>query len=314
VPIDRGSAVVASHSPGPPALPPSSCSGGPVARVPFWGLAGALRALVSSTVRVMKLQLVGGGKMGEALLGGLVAQGWAPAAELAVIEAVPERRAELAAAHPGVAVEAELRPGVDAVIAVKPDAVDAVCDDLAARGVRRALSIAAGIPLARLERHLGDAAIAVRAMPNTPALVGEGAAAIAAGRHATDDDIEWAASILRAVGTVHVVEESALDAGTGLSGSGPAYVFLLAEALIDAGVAAGLSRDISVALTEQTLLGASTLLARTGTPPDELRRNVTSPGGTTAAGLAVFEDAGFREIVERVVRAATDRSKELGAG
>jgi pyrroline-5-carboxylate reductase len=262
----------------------------------------------------MKLQLVGGGKMGEALLGGLVARGWAPAPELAVIEAVAERRAELAAAHPGVSVASEILPGVDAVIAVKPDVVDAVCVELAARGVRRALSIAAGIPLARLERHLGDDAVVVRAMPNTPALVGEGAAAIAAGRRADDDDVAWAESILRAVGTVHVVDEVALDAVTGLSGSGPAYVFLLAEALIDAGVAAGLSRELSVALTEQTLLGASTLLARSGTPPEQLRRNVTSPGGTTAAGLAVFEDAGFRDLVERVVRAATERSRELGGG
>jgi pyrroline-5-carboxylate reductase len=262
----------------------------------------------------MKLQLVGGGKMGEALLGGLVARGWAEASELAVVEPVAGRRAELAAAHPGVAVESAPLPEIDAVIAVKPDTVDAVCDELATRGVRRALSIAAGIPLARLERHLGDDAVAVRAMPNTPALVGEGAAAIAAGRRANDDDIAWAASILRAVGTVHVVDEASLDAVTGLSGSGPAYVFLLAEALIDAGVAAGLTRDISVALTEQTLLGASTLLARSDAPPEVLRRNVTSPGGTTAAGIAVFEDAGFRDIIERVVRAATERSKELGAG
>jgi pyrroline-5-carboxylate reductase len=261
----------------------------------------------------MKLQVIGGGKMGEALLGGLVARGWAPAAELAVVEPVAERRAELAAAHPGVAIEAAPLADVDAVIAVKPDAVGAVCDDLAGRGVRRAVSIAAGIPLARLQHHLGDAVIVIRAMPNTPALVGEGAAAIAAGAGATDDDVEWAASILRAVGTVHVVDEASLDAVTGLSGSGPAYVFLLAEALIDAGVAAGLTRDLSVELTRQTLLGAATLLARTGTAPEELRRNVTSPGGTTAAGLAVFEDAGFRDLVAAVVRAATERSKELGA-
>ncbi|HEX7095093.1 MAG TPA: pyrroline-5-carboxylate reductase [Acidimicrobiales bacterium] len=261
----------------------------------------------------MRLQVIGGGKMGEALLGGLITQGWAPADELAVVEPVAARRDELRAAHPGVDVRDDPLRGVDAVVAVKPDTVEHVCEVLAERGVRRALSIAAGIPIARLERWLAPATAVVRAMPNTPALVGVGAAAIAAGSAATDADVEWAASILRAVGTVHVVDESLLDAVTGLSGSGPAYVFLLAEALIDAGVAAGLPRDLSAALTEQTLLGAATLLARTGTPPEVLRANVTSPGGTTAAGLKVFEDAGFRALVTDVVLAATRRSRELGA-
>jgi len=141
--------------------------------------------------------------------------------------------------------------------------------------------------------------------------VGVGAAAIARGTNATDADVEWAESILSSVGEVLEVVEPLLDAVTGLSGSGPAYVFLLAEALIDAGVAVGLPRDVSVALTEQTLLGAATLLRRSSDGPDILRRNVTSPGGTTAAGLAVFETANFRQIVTDVVRAATDRSIEL---
>jgi pyrroline-5-carboxylate reductase len=148
-------------------------------------------------------------------------------------------------------------------------------------------------------------------MPNTPALVGLGAAAIARGAHATDADVEWAESILSSVGEVLEVEEALLDAVTGLSGSGPAYVFLLAEALIDAGAAVGLPRDVSVALTEQTLLGSATLLRRSTDGPDVLRRNVTSPGGTTAAGLAVFESANFRQLVADVVRAATERSIEL---
>jgi pyrroline-5-carboxylate reductase len=237
----------------------------------------------------MKLQLVGGGKMGEALLGGLVARGWAAPQELAVVETLAERREVIAATHPGIVVLAEPIDAVDAVVAVKPDVVDAVCDTLASRGVSRVLSIAAGIPLHRLERHLATGCAVVRAMPNTPALVGEGAAAIARGNAANDDDIAWARAILESVGTVHVVDESLLDAVTGLSGSGPAYVFLLAEALIDAGVHAGLPRDVSVALTEQTLLGAATLLARSDDPPEVLRKNVTSPGGTTAAGIHVFE-------------------------
>jgi pyrroline-5-carboxylate reductase len=260
----------------------------------------------------MKLQLIGGGKMGEALLGGLLARAWAGAGDLAVVETLEDRRDALHRAFPGVDARAEPLAAVDAVVAVKPGAVDDVCDALARAGVRRVLSIAAGIPIARLEAHLPAGAAVVRAMPNTPALVGEGAAAISPGRGATDDDLTWARSILESVGTVHVVDESLLDAVTGLSGSGPAYVFLLAEALIDAGVAAGLPRDVSVALTEQTLLGAATLLARDDTPPDVLRQNVTSPGGTTAAGLRVFEDAGFRQLVTEVVLAATERSRELG--
>jgi pyrroline-5-carboxylate reductase len=262
----------------------------------------------------MKLQVVGGGKMGEALVGGLIARGWATVDELAVIEAVAARRDQLAAEHPGLTVQAEPLSGVDAMVAVKPDAVDAVCARLATGAVRRVLSIAAGIPLARLERHLAPGTAVVRAMPNTPALVGEGAAAIAAGADAGAEDLTWARAILESVGTVHVVDEALLDAVTGVSGSGPAYVFLLAEALIDAGVAVGLDHDTSVALTSQTLLGAATLLSRSDKPAAQLRADVTSPGGTTAAGLAVFEAAGFRELVAEVVAAATRRARELGAG
>jgi len=154
----------------------------------------------------------------------------------------------------------------------------------------------------------------VRAMPNTPALVGAGAAAIAPGTHATSDDVDWAASILRAVGTVVVVPEKLLDAVTGLSGSGPAYVFLVAEALIDAGVLAGLPRDTSVALATQTLLGAARLLTETADGPEALRAAVTSPGGTTAAGLRALESAGVRAAFLDAVMAATQRSKDLGAG
>ena len=260
-----------------------------------------------------RLQIIGGGKMGEALLGGLLARAWASPAELTVVEKLPDRRDLLTAALPGVAVRDRPADGVDAIVAVKPDAVDGVCAELARHNVPRVLSIAAGIRIARLEAHLGERAAVVRAMPNTPALVGLGAAAIARGTYATDADIEWAQSILSSVGEVLEVEEALLDAVTGLSGSGPAYVFLLAEAMIDAGVAVGLPRDVSVALTEQTLLGAATLLRQSTDGPDVLRENVTSPGGTTAAGLAVFENARFRQIVVDVVTAATQRSIELSS-
>jgi pyrroline-5-carboxylate reductase len=203
--------------------------------------------------------------------------------------------------------------GVDAIVAVKPDAVDSVCRELGAAHVARVLSIAAGIRIARLEENLADRAAVVRAMPNTPALVGLGAAAIARGSHAHDADIQWAESILSSVGEVLEVDEALLDAVTGLSGSGPAYVFLLAEAMIDAGVAVGLPRDVSVALTEQTLLGAATLLRQSTDGPAVLRQNVTSPGGTTAAGSRCSKTRDSDRLSSMSVTAATARSVELSA-
>jgi pyrroline-5-carboxylate reductase len=261
-----------------------------------------------------KLQVIGGGKMGEALLGGLVADGWATPDELHVAEPDASRRDALSAAIPGLPVGPDPVAGADTLVAVKPDVVPAVCEVLADLGVARVLSIAAGVRLATFESILGDGVPVVRAMPNTPSLVGVGAAAIAAGSLAGPDDLDWATGILSAVGTVVVVDEPLLDAVTGLSGSGPAYVFLLAEALVDAGEAAGLPRETAAALAEQTLLGAATLLHQGDDPPATLRQNVTSKGGTTAAGLAVFEEGGFRDLVRDVVAAATERSRELGAG
>jgi pyrroline-5-carboxylate reductase len=251
--------------------------------------------------------------MGEALLGGLFATGWTSPDAVAVIERLDSRRAQLLARFPGLSVTADLPPaGTDVVLAVKPADVVEVCGRLAAVRPPRVLSIAAGVTTARLESLLPEGTRVVRAMPNTPALVGAGAAAIAPGAAADDDDIAWATSILAAVGSVEVIEESLLDAVTGLSGSGPAYLFLLAEALVEAGVGVGLPLEVADALTRHTLLGAARLLVETGEDPAVLRANVTSPGGTTAAGIAVFEQAGFRELVAAVVEAATRRSAELG--
>mgnify|MGYP000005757629 FL=1 len=261
-----------------------------------------------------RLQVIGGGKMGEALLRGLVADGWAAAGELHVVEPDAGRRDLLAEALPGVSCGDAALAGVDTLVAVKPHVVADVCTALAAIGVPRVLSIAAGVRTAAMEAILGDDVPVVRVMPNTPSLVGEGAAAVAGGKAATDDDLGWASGILSAVGEVVVVDEDLLDAVTGLSGSGPAYVFLLAEALMDAGEAEGLPRDVAVALTEQTLLGAATLLRRSEESASKLRENVTSAGGTTAAGLAVFEAGDFRSMVRDVVAAAAERSRQLGAG
>lgn len=262
----------------------------------------------------MQLQMIGGGKMAEALLGGLVARRWAPPSRLHVVEPAAERRRALATALPGLSIGDEPVDGVDAVLAVKPDVVATVLPPLAAAAVPRVLSIAAGVRTAAIEAGLAPGTPVVRCMPNTPALVGLGAAAIAPGRAAGPDDCAWAEGILAAVGVAVRVTEEELDAVTGLSGSGPAYVFHLAEALIAAGIAEGLSPAVADALTRQTLLGAATLLAESGEDPAVLRGNVTSPGGTTAAGLAVFAEADLVALVGRVVRAATERSRELGAG
>ncbi|HEX2273267.1 MAG TPA: pyrroline-5-carboxylate reductase [Acidimicrobiales bacterium] len=262
----------------------------------------------------VRLLVVGGGKMGGALVGGLLAAGWAPAEGIAVVEPVAARRDELSLAHPGLRVVAEAEAADGAVLAVKPGDVEAACRSIAAAGVPRVLSIAAGVPLSRLEALLGAGARVVRAMPNTPALVGAGAAAIAPGRTAEEDDLAWAEAILSAVGVVERVDESLLDAVTGLSGSGPAYVFLVAEALVDAGVLNGLPRPVSRALVVQTLLGSARLLAESGQDAEQLRAAVTSPGGTTAAGLRALEAGAVRSAFLEAVTAAAERSRELARG
>lgn len=260
-----------------------------------------------------RLLLVGGGRMGEALLAGLLSSGWAKhPSELAVAEKLAARRDGLAESYPGLVVGESVVAAEGAIIAVKPADVPDACRAVAAAGVERVLSIAAGVTVAALEQALGDGVPVVRAMPNTPALVGAGAAAIAAGSSAGDADLAWAEGLLRAVGTVVRVPEHLLDAVTGLSGSGPAYVFLVAEALIEGGVLAGLPRDVAVALATQTLAGAGRMLVETGSTPEELRAQVTSPGGTTAAGLRALEAAGVRSAFLEAVAAATARSRELG--
>jgi pyrroline-5-carboxylate reductase len=248
--------------------------------------------------------------MGGALLAGLLGAGWTPE-RLTVVEAVEARRRELVEQFPGVGVAAEPPRGGGAVLAVKPGDVPTAAAALAAAGVERVVSIAAGVRLATLEGSLPGVPV-VRAMPNTPALVGAGVTAIAAGTSAGEADLAWAEEVLGAVGRVVRVGEPLLDAVTGLSGSGPAYVFLVAEALVDAGVLVGLPRDLSTTLALQTLLGAARLLVETGEGPEALRAAVTSPGGTTAAGLRVLESAGVRAAFLDAVSAATERSKQLG--
>ena len=258
-----------------------------------------------------KLVIVGGGKMGEALLGGLLAGGWAPASEITVVEPAAARRDELAARFEGLVVTDAPVAADGAIVAVKPQLVTGVCRQLGEVGVGRVLSIAAGVRLATIEGALPTGTPVVRAMPNTPSLVGMGAAAIAGGAAASDDDLAWAEGILGSVGVVVRVGEDKIDAVTGLSGSGPAYVFLIAEALIDAGVLVGLTRDVATELAVQTLRGSAELLA-TGIAPSEARGNVTSPGGTTAAGLRALEAGAVRAAISDAVVASAARAAELG--
>ena len=257
------------------------------------------------------LLIVGGGRMGEALLGGLLAAGRSPD-DLAVVEISAALRERLAATYDGVAVLEAPEPAADALLAVKPDVVAAAARAVAQAGCRRILSVAAGITTRAIAAAAGDGVRVVRAMPTTPALIGAGAAAICAGSAAGDEDLAWAEDVLGAVGVVVRVPEKALDAVTGLSGSGPAYVFLVAEALAEAGVLNGLPRDTAETLAFQTLLGAARLLADSDDGPAALRAAVTSPGGTTAAGLHALESHGVRAAFLDAVTAATERSRELG--
>ena len=250
--------------------------------------------------------------MGEAIVRGLLSSGWAPAREILVVEALSARREELSEKYPGLNVGENLEPGIDVLLAIKPQDVEDALSVAASARSPRLLSIAAGVRIEVLQSLLGSECRVLRAMPNTPALLGAGMAALAAGLGATGSDLAWATDILRSVGEVVVVEEELLDAVTGVSGSGPAYLFLVAEAMIAAGVEAGLEPEVADTLTRQTLLGSAMLLAEGEDTPEQLRENVTSPGGTTAEALKVFEERGLRDIFQEAILAATERSKELG--
>lgn len=261
---------------------------------------------------------VGAGAIGEALIKGLVLT--ARVVDAARVIAADVRADHLTAlgkrygirtsAHnQDVAAEADAL-----VLCVKPQTMDAVLREIAGRVRRETLvvSVAAGVPIAAIERRLGREARVVRVMPNTPALVGAGATALAAGASATADDLALARRIFDAVGATVVLEEAALDAVTGLSGSGPAYVFLIIEALADAGVKVGLARRDAQSLAAQTVLGSAKLLIETGEHPGQLKDQVCSPGGTAIAGIATLEAGGLRTTLINAVEAATRRSRELG--
>ena len=264
-----------------------------------------------------KIGFIGGGKMGSVLINGILSHNLTSADNLSVSDVAKDRLDDIKKTYSvrGTADNKKVVKNADIVIlAVKPQTIAEVLKEIA--GVidksKLIISIAAGISTQYIEGLLKKEARVIRVMPNTPALIGEGAAAITSGSYATDEDFASARYIFDAVGITVSVKEELMDAVTGLSGSGPAYGFIIIDALADAGVNMGLSRDIALKLAAQTLLGAAKLCLRGDKHPAELRDMVTSPGGTTIAGLRALEDGKLRATLMAAVEAATMRAKELG--
>jgi pyrroline-5-carboxylate reductase len=259
---------------------------------------------------------VGTGNMGEALIRGLLKVGVAEPGQIVGSDPRRERGAELAERYGIRTTQDNIEVARQAdilILSVKPQVIERVLDEIGPEIHAHALviSIAAGVPLAAIESRLPQARV-IRTMPNTPALVGAGATAIAVGGHATEEDLRSAERIFDSVGMTVTLDEAQMDGVTGLSGSGPAYVFLVIEALADAGVKVGLSRHHAQALAAQTLLGSAKLLIETNEHPGRLKDMVTSPAGTAIAGLHTIEAGGLRTTLMDAVEAATKRSQELG--
>jgi pyrroline-5-carboxylate reductase len=269
-----------------------------------------------SALRRTIIGFIGGGNMAEAIIKGLIAGGAAPESIL-VAEPVEARRRQLAEQY-AITTTADNRDVAAAcrtiILAIKPQMAPAACTALKSELTEAHLliSIMAGISCATLEGYFTAPPRVVRVMPNTPALVLSGATTIAPGKTATSEDLAVVETIFSLVGNCYRVEEKLMDAVTGLSGSGPAYVLTFIEALADGGVKNGIPREVALNLALQTVLGTAKLLAETGEHPGSLRDKVTSPGGTTIAGLHALEKGSFRATVMNAVEAATARSKELG--
>lgn len=263
-----------------------------------------------------RITVLGAGNMANAIIKGLLRSGQKPSTITATVKRA-EKKAELEQAH-GISVGfdnvAAAKDADVVVLAVKPQAMDKLLTQVAPviDPKKLIISVAAGVPIAAIERRLGAGSRIVRTMPNTPALVGLGATAISGGEHATPADLELTKLIFDAVGTTVILDEGLLDAVTGLSGSGPAYIFLIIEALSDAGVKVGLSRHVALKLAAQTVYGSARLLLETGAHPGTLKDQVTSPGGTAIAGLHTLEAGGMRTTLIDAVESATRRAQQLG--
>jgi len=264
-----------------------------------------------------KIAFLGGGNMAEALIKGLIIAGTANADQIMVTDVSADRLTHLKKTY-GISsaksnAEAAHEGGV-IILSVKPQVIEKVLTEisLVVNDKKLVISIAAGVGLAKIEKSLHETSHVVRVMPNTPALVLAGAAALSAGKNASNDDLALAQSIFNSVGRVVVVDEKLMDAVTGLSGSGPAYVFMIIDALSDAGVKTGLPRPLALELAAQTVYGSAKMVLETKEHPGKLRDMVTSPGGTTIEGLHALEKGKLRATLMNAVEAATERSKELG--
>jgi len=262
-----------------------------------------------------KITIIGLGNMGEALLSGILSAGLLKKEEITGVEAFAPRAEEISKRH-GIKVTGDVKDGVKGsgavILAVKPGDAAAALAPLKEAGSPAVISICAGLTLKWISERVPDSQV-VRVMPNTPALVGEGASGYCIADNSSEEAAGWADKILSAVGKAYrVKDESLMDAVTGLSGSGPAYVFLFIEALADAGVAAGLPREIASNLAMQTVKGAATMAMEADLPTSVLKDRVCSPGGTTIQGVRTLEAMGLRSAVIEAVIAATQRSKELG--
>jgi len=269
------------------------------------------------SIKDKKVGFLGSGNMGEAIIKGLLQTGLVPAGSIAATDVRADRLQQIASQYGIRPVNANrtLVTESDVVIlAVKPQIMSAVLRDIAGSVDRSKLliSVAAGVPVPALREALGRPARLIRVMPNTPALVLEGATAIARADGLEAGDLELAQELFGAVGRVVVLDEDALDAVTGLSGSGPAYVAIVIESLADGGVKMGLDRATAMTLAAQTVLGSARLIIETGIHPGQLKDMVSSPGGTTIAGIAALEDGGVRRTFISAVERATQRSRELG--
>jgi|SRR5580658_7536455 pyrroline-5-carboxylate reductase len=267
----------------------------------------------------LTIGFLGGGKMAAALAKGVVSAGLVKAANIRASDPLPAARTAFAAQTGARTTASNVEVVQSArvlILAVKPGHVAELLDEirLAFTPGHLLISIAAGVPIARLEGGLAPGARVIRVMPNAPALVGASASAYALGKAATGADAALAQKIFSAVGLAFQLKESLLDAVTGLSGSGPAYAFLMIEALSDGGVAAGLPRDAATKLAAQTLLGSAKMLLETGQHPGALKDMVASPGGTTIEGLHELEKGKLRGVLMSAVRAATEKSRKLGQG
>jgi pyrroline-5-carboxylate reductase len=267
----------------------------------------------------MDVAILGAGKIGESLLSGLLSSGWRAPEEIVVTSRRAERVNELVERYGvrGTTSNAEAVPGVEViVVAVKPQDFDILLGEIGpvvAEG-QTVLSVAAAIPTAAIEARLPAGVPVVRSMPNAPSTVHEGIAGICAGAHADEEHLALAEEVLRHLGAVVRVPERYMDAVTAVSGSGPAYFALLAEAMIEAGILLGLTRETSTQLVVQTMLGAAKLLRDEDMHPVELREMVTSPGGTTIRAIRELEQAGVRAAFLNAIQAAMERSRELAAG